>query len=390
MVDYTRMKNTTSNINENAREITTIDTNPIPYLTWSWLKINKDSVDIPVFSDENAGREVQIPAEVTVTTGKKVVTELSEPQFSVGEQAVKLIDDAAKKGKIYTFEKGKSVAGIETEDTGNAKPLIIRINLDNSGATHQIIHAKKGALANIIIVYESGKPEDNSLGTDAGVTTISGVITKVYAEDDSKVQITKVQLCGKNVNQIDDTAVVCAERAKVSLTQIELGGNHIDAGFHATLKGYQSSFYSDTAYIAQGSQYIDLNQIVVHKGKKTVCDMKTHGTAKDDAIKTYRGTIDMVKGCTGSKGNEIETTLLLSPKAVVKAAPIILCGEEDISAEHGSTIGKLSNEMLFYMNSRGIDQKTAEDLLTRAKITAAAANIPDEGVREEIENWLEK
>ena len=74
-------------------------------------------------------------------------------------------------------------------------------------------------------------------------------------------------------------------------------------------------------------------------------------------------------------GNEIETTLLLSPKAVVKAAPIILCGEEDISAEHGSTIGKLSNEMLFYMNSRGIDQKTAEDLLTNAKVTAAAAAI---------------
>ena len=118
--------------------------------------------------------------------------------------------------------------------------------------------------------------------------------------------------------------------------------------------------------------------------------MKTHGTAKDDATKTYRGTIDMVKGCAGSKGNEIETTLLLSPKAVVKAAPIILCGEEDIAAEHGSTIGKLSNEMLFYMNSRGIDQKTAEDLLTRAKITAAAANIEDETVRKEIEEFLQK
>ena len=86
----------------------------------------------------------------------------------------------------------------------------------------------------------------------------------------------------------------------------------------------------------------------------------------------------------------METTLLLSPAAVVKAAPIILCGEEDISAEHGSTIGKLSNDMLFYMNSRGIDQKTAEDLLTRAKITAAASAIEDECIRNEIEEWLEK
>ena len=46
--------------------------------------------------------------------------------------------------------------------------------------------------------------------------------------------------------------------------------------------------------------------------------------------------------------------------------------------------------MLFYMNSRGIDQATAEALLTRAKITATAANIPDESVREEINQWLNR
>ena len=132
-----------------------------------------------------------------------------------------------------------------------------------------------------------------------------------------------------------------------------------------------------------------MNQTVVHTGTKTECNMKTDGTVKDNTTKTYRGTIDMRKGCSGSKGNEMETTLLLSPEAVVKAAPIILCGEEDISAEHGSTIGKLSPEMLFYMNTRGIDQQTAERLLTRAKISACASDIPDESVQEEINAWLE-
>ena len=352
---------------------TTIDINPIPYLTWTWLKINKDSVAYDFSLTENKGSETQLPEGITVTSGKSISTSLPEPEFSIGLEAAKLISAAATEGKIYTIEKTAS------------SPLIIRIKLDSNSATHQIIHAKAGTSANIIIVY------DGWLSSPEGVSkpqVLSGVITKVYAEDDAKLHISKVQLCGKAVNQIDDTAVVCGERAKVSLTQIELGASHIDAGFHASLEGYQSSFYSDTAYICQENQYLDMNQVVVHKGKKTVCDMKTHGTAKDEATKTYRGTIDMIKGCAGSVGNEIETTLLLSPKAVVKAAPIILCGEEDISAEHGSTIGKLSNEMLFYMNSRGIDQKTAEDLLTRAKITAAAVSIENEGIQEEINNFL--
>ena len=349
------------------------DINPIPYLTWSWLKINSDPVSYDFTLTENAGKDVQIPDGVSISSGKTVQTALEEPKYSIGEQAAKLISDAAPQGKIYTIEK-----------SAGDKPLIIRIAVDANSATHQIIHAKAGVTAKVIIIYE-GRPS-----TGSGTPAISGIITKVYAEDDANVHISKVQLCDNAVNQIDDTAVVCGERAKVTLTQIELGGSHIDAGFHATLAGYQSSFYSDTAYICQGTQYLDMNQVVVHKGKKTVCDMKTHGTAKDETTKTYRGTIDMVKGCAGSTGNEIETTLLLSPKAVVKAAPIILCGEEDIAAEHGSTIGKLSNDMLFYMNSRGIDQKTAEELLTRAKVIAAASAIEDEGIRQEIEGFLNR
>ena len=353
----------------------TIDLNPIPYLTWTWLKINKDTVSYDFSFTENSGNEIQIPDNVEISNGTKITTNLPEPECSIGKAAADLIEAGAPKGKIYTFKKSNS--------NEEQKPLIIRITSNANCATHNTIHALEGSVAKVIMVYDTPS-------TGSGITTLSGVITKIYAEENAQVHISKVQLCDNSVNQIDDTAVVCGERAKVTLTQIELGGSHIDAGFHATLAGYQSSFYSNTAYICQGTQYLDMNQVVVHKGKKTVCDMKTHGTAKDESTKTYRGTIDMVKGCAGSNGNEIETTLLLSPKAVVKAAPIILCGEEDIAAEHGSTIGKLSDDMLFYMNSRGIDQKTAEDLLTRAKVTAAASAIEDEGIRQEIEGFLNR
>ena len=355
----------------------TIDLNPIPYLTWTWLKINNDKVSYDFSINQNDGKVTQLPDGVEITEGKTVKTELPEPESAIGKEAAALISQASN-GKIYTI----------TKSTGE-KPLIIRIAVDSNSATHQIIHVKAGTSAKVIIVYESPSTSSGTAGTTS-TEVLSGIITKIYAEDDANLHISKVQLYGSNVNQIDDTAVVCGERAKVTLTQIELGGTHIDAGFHATLQGYQSAFYSDTAYICQGTQYLDMNQVVVHKGRNTVCDMKTHGTAKDEATKTYRGTIDMVKGCAGSNGNEIETTLLLSPKAVVKAAPIILCGEEDIAAEHGSTIGKLSDEMLFYINTRGIDQSLAEELLTRAKVTAAAGTIEDEGIQKEISDFLER
>ena len=353
----------------------TIDVNPIPYLTWSWLKINKDSATFNFSLLENEGNDEQLPEGVIVNSGKAVKTELPEPESSIGKAAAQIITNAAL-GKIYTFEK-------DCEE-----PLIIRINAASNSATHNIIHAKAGVNCKVIIVYEGG--ENTAHSTDSEAALFSGIITKVYAENDSNVQITKVQLFKNSLYQIDDTQIICGERAKANLIQIELGACHIDAGFHATLQGYQSKFTSDTAYICRENQYLDMNQIVVHTGKKTDCNMKTDGSVKDSSTKTYRGTIDMRKGCSGSTGNEMETTLLLSPKAVVKAAPIILCGEDDIAAEHGSTVGKLSPEMLFYINTRGIDQAKAETMLTRAKITAASANIPEEKIRDEINKWLDR
>ena len=122
-----------------------IDINPIPYLTWSWLKINSDPVSYDFTLTENAGKDVQIPDGVLVSSGKTVQTALEEPKYSIGEQAAKLISDAAPQGKIYTIEKS----------TGD-KPLIIRIAVDANSATHQIIHAKAGVTAKVIIIYEGG------------------------------------------------------------------------------------------------------------------------------------------------------------------------------------------------------------------------------------------
>ena len=118
--------------------------------------------------------------------------------------------------------------------------------------------------------------------------------------------------------------------------------------------------------------------------------MKVNGTLLDGASKTYRGTIDFKNGCAGAKGNEMEEVLLLSPKAVNKSIPVILCDEEDVEGEHGATIGRLSKEMLFYMESRGISEAEAEKIMSRAKIQAAASLIPDEDIKEKINAFLDK
>ena len=116
--------------------------------------------------------------------------------------------------------------------------------------------------------------------------------------------------------------------------------------------------------------------------------MRVDGTIRDKALKSYRGTIDFRKGCAGAKGNEMEETLLLTPTVVNKSLPVILCDEEDVEGEHGATIGRLSSDILFYLQTRGISQAAAEKIMAKAKIKRAAAKVLDEDINKKISKYI--
>ena len=143
-------------------------------------------------------------------------------------------------------------------------------------------------------------------------------------------------------------------------------------------------------YMAVGSQKVDINYNVIQRGKRTRSNFDFDGVLADRGWKSFRGTIDFRNGACAACGNEQESVLLLSPDVVNKTLPIILCEEEDVEGAHGATIGRLSDEMLFYMTSRGIDEKTAERIIVRARLDAVAARVPDEALRKKLTAYIEE
>ena len=301
--------------------------NTIPCLTWNWLKMNRASLEVEASSD--------------IISEKKEIT-------------------ASKKGEVVylplAFEEGKRY---EHE---------------------QVIRAEENAEITVIMDYTSAQ---NAGG-------FSSIKTKLVARPYSKIHLVKVQLLGSNYVQIDDTTGECDDSAKIEVTQIELGGSKVYAQVKNELKGYESKFKSDTAYITEKGQILDMNYVVNHHGAKSDTKMIVKGVVGEAALKVYRGTIDFKRGCTDATGDEQEETLLMSRSAVNKSIPMILCDEENVAGTHGSTLGRLGADELFYMQSRGISEEEARTMMKKAKILSVAGLIPDEEVRQEIENWLEK
>ena len=80
--------------------------------------------------------------------------------------------------------------------------------------------------------------------------------------------------------------------------------------------------------------------------------------------------------------------LLLDDAVVNQTIPLILCEEEDVEGNHGATIGKLDEELLFYLESRGMSEEAVYEMMARARIDTIAGKIPDAGMREKIRAYL--
>jgi len=301
--------------------------NKIPCLTWTWLKMNGAKVE---FSDFEK-----------ITENKEIVAKNGE-----------------KKTEVLHFE----------------------FDSEKSYSNEQTITAEENSEITVIMDYES---EKNAKG-------VSEIKTKLIAKPYSKIHLVKVQLLGKNYTQIDETECVTEENAFIDVTQIELGGSKIYAQVKNELEGYKAKFNSDTAYIAKDNQVLDMNYVVNHFGQKTDTKMHIKGVVDGSALKTYRGTIDFKNGCAGATGDEQEETLLMSPTAINKSIPMILCDEEDVSGTHGATLGRLSADELFYMQSRGIDEEEAKKMMARAKIVSVAHLIPNEELVEKILKFIDE
>lgn len=336
--------------------------------SWSWLKINEAELDFD-FALENVLPEARNGQNfVFCENGDELKKEFPEILSGTGKSS-----DAIFEGSV---PMGISIP----ENAKIEKPLVLNYDFSekNYALTKQIIVAGENSEATVIIVSSSEK-------SAAGFQALR---TEVYAKPNSRIRIVKVQLLGGGFVQVDDTAAYAAENSEIGLTHVELGASKVYVGAGCNLKEYKGSFKSDLGYYLKEEQFLDMNFLVNHFGKKTSCKMKVAGSLNDNSKKTYRGTIDFKTGSAGSDGDEQEETLLLSPDVVNNSMPIILCTEEDISGEHGATIGRLSDEILFYMESRGISRENAEKIIARAKVQAVSSTINDEETVEKINDEM--
>lgn len=391
----------------------------MPAPTWSWLKMNDVTIQIPDDLERNCQVEIEAgdtldnttsfegsvaalqeridsartdtPADeramITAATGAdRGAEELDIPALSTYEHRAVLSEVACDIANDFETGVGADMraylnflaggtAVLATEE-GEEAEATIRVTTHEGEAS--------GASIDIVAAPNSTFSIALSLDSDADAPAFMGSTMRVFAGAGARVDITVYLTASDAVTCVEDSGFVLDKDARVSVRHVVLGGGFTATGLAADLRGDRSRIDVDTSYLASGTQQRDFNYIIRHRGRKTVSNMDANGVLTGTSKKCLRGTIDLIHGAKGAEGNERETVLLASKGVDNKTVPNILCDEDDVAGNHGATIGHVRPDQLFYAACRGLSQEQTEALFLSAKLEDAALQAPNDAVRANV------
>ncbi len=358
--------------------------NSLPMPTWRWLKLNDTTI-----SYDNIDKLTPLKPQIINSTENISLSSQKDIAFAdfphittgIGSDTDNFVVNNASNKNYFTIKA----------NTITQKPLIFIYDLtDNLDLIDDnYIYAQENSQATIIIVYNS--PYHNQ-GFHASST-------KIFAEKNAQVKIIQLikiiqlQTLGKDYFNFDDIGTLAQENARISIQQIALGANKNYLGANIDLLQNNAQLDFQTDYLTTKNQMLDMNYIVNILGQKTKTNLTTNGILMHNAQKTHRATLDFKQGCKGSIGTatldfkqgckgsigtEAENVLLLDEDIHNKSIPLILCGEDDIEGNHSASIGEMDKEQLFYLQTRGLNERQIRQMQIDSKLQLITTNLPEE------------
>lgn len=211
----------------------------------------------------------------------------------------------------------------------------------------------------------------------------------IFSKTNSVSNITVINLLNnKSVNLI---AVNCNVEDKAILNNnlIDLGGN-VKVSNYKSITSKEASSALNALYYGSNKNIIDMNFNYINNGISSINNIEVQGALNAFAKKIFRGTIDFKPNTKKSIGMENENCILLSDECISRSVPILLCGEEDVEGAHSVSSGKIDNNKLFYLESRGINKSEAIKLIILSNFNKIIEKIDDVNTEEEIKLYLDK
>ncbi|HWF66011.1 MAG TPA: Fe-S cluster assembly protein SufD [Acidobacteriaceae bacterium] len=239
---------------------------------------------------------------------------------------------------------------------------------------------------NLLIVEENAQvsivQEHISLGDDV---LFSNGATELIAGENSVVSHLMIERENNRAFHISTQRIQQARSANVHSHSVLVGGALVRNNVHPVLAGEGAECLINGLFLGNGKQHMDNYMLVEHASPHCASHQFYNGILGGHAHGVFHGRILVHKDAQKTDAKQTNRNLLLSDDARIDTKPQLEIFADDVKCTHGATIGQIEGNALFYLRSRGLDEKEAREMLLLAFAGECMVRIPEGPVRSHVE-----
>jgi Fe-S cluster assembly protein SufD len=252
-------------------------------------------------------------------------------------------------------------------------------------------HAEPRMISPRIVVLAGKSSEAKIVETWASIgegSYFTNAVTEIVAGENASVDHTRVQLESENAYHVSLTSVHQARASRYFSHAIQLGGAIVRNEISATLDGEGSECRLDGLFVLHGSQHVDNHTLIDHAKSNATSEELYKGVLDGRSRGIFDGKIVVRKDAQKTSSRQTNNNLLLSNEAIADSKPQLEILADDVKCTHGSTIGQIDEEALFYLQSRGVGRAEARGILTFAFASEIIGRLNVESLKSRLETAL--
>jgi Fe-S cluster assembly protein SufD len=215
-------------------------------------------------------------------------------------------------------------------------------------------------------------------------------VVEIVVEKDAMVSYYKIENDSDHSNHVCTTHIRQTGTSYIHAVTISLNGGLIRNNLNIVLEAERAEAHLYGLYFLKGKSHVDNHTVVDHVKPNCHSNELYKGIISDNATAVFNGKIYVQPNAQKTNAYQSNKNVLLSEGASVNTKPQLEIFADDVKCSHGCTVGRLDEEGLFYLRSRGISESTARSLLVHAFAVDILEHIKPAVLREYVDNLIFK
>lgn len=245
--------------------------------------------------------------------------------------------------------------------------------------SHTLVVLDTGSEAIFMDEYASATGDKPGFHNGAVELLVGDIASLIYAS---------LQDFGTNVWQINHERGRVGRDAKLDWVTSAMGTRFTKAFQTVELDKQGGWARMSGIFFTQGRQHFDLDTQQNHNAPNTVSDLLYKGALRDKSRSVWQGMIKALPNAQKIDGFQANRNLMLDKQSRADSIPGLEIEADDVRCTHASTVGKLDDEEIFYLMSRGIARQTATRMVVQGFFDPIMQRIPFERLRDRIANRI--